>query len=102
MQNIDITVHITFPNDNIRYKNDDIKCTYHLLDGSTLFVKKLCDIYASLEDDDLGFGNIIGCLLKYKAMRKKRNLMGSSVLKERAFKSKRKKSGVIGKTSTTA
>ena len=87
-----------------------VKCTdnnlvirrNHLLDGSTLFVKKLCDFYASLEDDDLGFGNIIGCLLKYKAMRKKRKMMGSSVLKERAFKSKRKKSGVIGKTSTTA
>ena len=28
MQNIDITVHITFPYANIRYKNDDIKCTY--------------------------------------------------------------------------
>ena len=28
MQNIDITVQITFQYDNIRYKNDDIKCTY--------------------------------------------------------------------------
>ena len=32
MQNIDITVQITFPYDNIRYKNDDIKCTYQYLD----------------------------------------------------------------------
>ena len=30
MQNFDITLQITFPYDNIRFKNDDIKCTYHL------------------------------------------------------------------------
>jgi hypothetical protein len=67
-----------------------------------LFAKKFYDFLTNLEADDPGSGKTIGCLLKEREMRNKNKKVGSSIPKEKSFKSKIKKGGAFNKASMTA
>jgi hypothetical protein len=69
---------------------------------SALFARKLCDFLINLEADDPGSGKMIGCLLDEWAIRDRSKKAGSSILKEKSFKSKSKKSGSMKKAYVAA
>jgi hypothetical protein len=60
------------------------------------------DFLINLEADDPGSGKTIGCLLDEREIRNNSKKVGSSVLKEKSFKGKTKKSGSTRKAYVAA
>jgi hypothetical protein len=67
-----------------------------------IFARKLYDFLINLEADDPGSGKMIGCLLDEREIRNNSKKVGSSVLKEKSFKGKTKKSGSTRKAYVAA